>query len=165
LADTDEKHGLTKVTSAKLGQARALAKLLDRAVRIPGTRVTVGLDALLGLIPGGGDLAGAVFSGWIILLGMRMNLPRHVLMRMLANVAIDTIGGSVPVIGDLFDVAWRSNSRNVALLEQFADSPTDGGRLVSRTTLAVALVAVGLLVIGGIWLGITIVKALIGLSK
>ena len=164
MADTDEKHGLTRIANSRLAQARALAKLLDRSVRIPGTRITFGLDAILGLIPGGGDVAGAVFSAWLIMLGTRMGVPQHVLARMVANVAIDTLGGSVPVIGDLFDVAWKSNSRNLALLEQFADSPSGSGRLVSKGTLIVALSVVALLVIGGVWLAVVIVKALIALA-
>src|SRR3954466_7239290 len=141
MADTEDKHGLTKVSNYKLARARALSKLLDGAVRVPGTTITFGLDALLGLIPGGGDVAGAIFSSWLILLGSRMGLPRHLLMRMVANVAIDTIGGSVPILGDLFDVAWKSNTRNLAILEQFADAPGGGGRLVSRAIVAAALTA------------------------
>lgn len=164
MADTDAKHGLTRIASARLAQVRALAKLLDRAVRIPGTNIAFGLDAILGLIPGGGDIAGAVFSSWLILLGSRMGLPRHVLMRMVANVAIDTIGGTVPIIGDLFDVAWKSNSRNLAILEQFADAPVGSGRLVSKTMVAGALAMVALLVIGGIWLAVTLVRALVHLA-
>src|SRR3954469_12181690 len=154
MADTDEKHGLTRISNSKLAQARALAKLLDRAFRIPGTNITFGLDPILGLIPGGGDVAGAVFSGWLIMLGSRMGLPRHILMRMVANVAIDTIGGSVPLIGDLFDVAWKSNTKNLAILEQFADAPSGGGRLVSQRAAIAALAVVALLVIGGIWLSV-----------
>ena len=164
MADTDEKHGLTRIANSKLAQARALAKLLDRAFRIPGTNITFGLDPILGLIPGGGDVAGAVFSGWLIVLGSRMGLPRHILMRMVANVAIDTIGGSVPLLGDLFDVAWKSNTKNLALLEQFADSPSGSGRLMSRGALIFALAAIGVLVIGGMWLAIIIIKALVGLA-
>jgi hypothetical protein len=164
LADTDEKHGLTRIANSRLAQARALAKLLDRSLRIPGTRITFGLDAILGLIPGGGDVAGAVFSAWLIMLGARMGVPQHVLARMVANVAIDTLGGTVPVIGDLFDVAWKSNSRNLALLEQFADSPSGTGRLVSKGTLIAALSIVALLVIGGVWLAVVIVKALIAIA-
>jgi hypothetical protein len=164
LADTDEKHGLKRLADSRLAQARALAKLLDRAVRVPGTNIQFGLDAVLGLIPGGGDVAGAVFSGWLIMLGAQMGLPRHVLARMVANVAIDTVGGSVPILGDLFDVAWKSNTKNLALLEQFAGSPSGTGRLVSRKTLVAAIAAVGILLIGGIWLAVIIVKALIGLA-
>ena len=164
MADTDEKHGLTRIGDAKLAQARALARLLDRAFRIPGTNITFGADAILGLIPGGGDIAGAVFSGWLILLGSRMGLPRHLLMRMVANVAIDTVGGSVPVLGDLFDVAWKSNSRNLKVLEQFSSAPVEGGRVVSRGLVAAALVAIAILVIGGIWLAFVIIRALINLA-
>ena len=164
MADTDEKHGLTRIENSKLAQARALAKLLDRAVRIPGTRITFGLDALLGIIPGGGDLAGGIFSVWLILLASRMGLPPHVIMRMVGNVAIDTFGGSIPLIGDLFDVAWKSNTRNLELLEQFADVPSGSGQLISRRALAVAIGIVALLVIGGIWVAILIIKALIGLA-
>jgi hypothetical protein len=166
LADADGQSGLTPIAISQLAQARALAKLLDRAVRIPGTSISFGLDALLGLIPGGGDLAGAAFSAWLIILGARMGLPGHVLARMVANVAIDTLGGTVPLIGDLFDVAWKSNSRNLALLEQFAGSTAGnaGGRLVSRTTVIAAIAVLGLLVVGGIWLAVFVVKALIALA-
>jgi hypothetical protein len=160
MADTEEKHGLTRIANSRLAQARALAKLLDRAVRIPGTRITLGLDALLGLIPGGGDIAGAVFSSWLILLGSQMGLPRHVLMRMVANVAVDTIAGSVPVLGDLFDVVWKSNMKNLALLEQFARAPSGSGRLVSKGVVTAAIAVVALLVIAGIWLAVMILRRL-----
>jgi hypothetical protein len=163
LADTDEKHGLTRTTNARLFQARKLARLLDRAVRIPGTNISFGLDALLGLIPGGGDVAGAIFSSYLILLGSRMGLPAHVLTRMIGNVAIDTLGGSVPILGDLFDVAWKSNTRNLEILEQFADAPMAPGPVVSRRLVVAAIVVVALLAIGGITLAILIVKAVIGL--
>ncbi len=163
MADTDEKHGLSRITSSRLTQARSLAKLLDRAVRIPGTNITFGLDAVLGLIPGGGDVAGAVFSGYLILLGSRMGLPTHVLTRMIGNVAIDTLGGSIPVLGDLFDVAWKSNTRNLAILEQFADAPMPPGPVASRGLVVAALVVVALLALGGITLAVLIIKAVIGL--
>jgi hypothetical protein len=164
LPDTDEKHGLKRIADSRLSQARALAKLLDRAVRIPGTNIIFGLDAVLGLVPGGGDIAGAIFSAWLLMLGAKMGVPRHILARMVANIAIDTVGGSVPLIGDLFDVAWKSNTRNLALLEQFADSPSGTGRLVSRSMLIAAMSVVALLVVGGIWLAVIIVKALLSLA-
>jgi hypothetical protein len=163
LADTDEKHGLSRVANSRLAQARAVAKLLDRAFRIPGTKITFGLDPILGLIPGGGDLAGAVFSSWLIMLGSRMGLPRHILMRMVANVAIDTVAGSFPLVGDLFDVAWKSNTRNLELLEQFANSPSGSGRLVSRGLVIAAIAIVSLLVVAGIWVSVLLFRALFGL--
>ena len=164
MADTDEKHGLTRTASSRLAQARTLAKLLDRAVRVPGTNIRFGLDAVLGLSPGGGDLAGAVFSAYLILLGSQMGLPAHVLTRMVANVAIDTLGGSVPLLGDLFDVAWKSNTRNLELLEQFADSPAPVRPVASKRLVAAALAVIALMMIGGIFVAILIVKALIGLA-
>ena len=165
MADTLEKHGLTRVSSARLlGRAYTMARLLDRAVRIPGTKITFGLDAVLGLIPGGGDIAGAIFSTWLILLGSRMGVPRQVLMRMVANVAIDTIGGSIPILGDLFDVAWKSNSRNVEILEQFADAPPGRGPVASKSLIIGAIAVIALLVIGGLWLAFVLVRALINLA-
>ena len=164
MADTDEKYSVTRTASAKLAQARRLAKLLDRAVRIPGTNIQVGLDSLIGLIPGGGDVAGAVFSGYLIMLGSQMGIPKHVLMRMVANVAIDTVGGSVPLLGDLFDIAWKSNSRNLALLEQFAGAPMSPKPVASKGIIAGAVIVIALLVIGGIWLSIALIKALAGLA-
>jgi hypothetical protein len=165
VADTAQKHGLTRITDAKLAQARGLARLLDRAFKVPGTKITFGVDALLGLIPGGGDIAGAVFSSWLILLGARMGLPRHILMQMITNVAIDTIGGSVPVIGDLFDVYWKSNSRNLAILERFANSELESKRVVSRPVVYGALAVVALLILAGVWLAVVLVRALIHLVR
>jgi hypothetical protein len=164
VADTAQKHGLTRITDAKLAQARALARLLDRAFKIPGTKITFGVDALLGLIPGGGDIAGAVFSSWLILLGARMGLPRHVLLQMVTNVAIDTIGGSVPLIGDLFDVAWKSNSKNLAILERFANSEMGSKPVVSKSVVYGAIAIVALLVIGGVWLAFVLIRALVHLA-
>jgi hypothetical protein len=164
LADTDEKHGLTRIQSAKLRQAQTVANLLDRAVRVPGTKIRFGLDAVLGLIPGGGDVAGAVFSSWLILLGSRLGLPRHVLMQMVANVAIDTVVGSVPLIGDLFDVAWKSNTRNYDLLARWTYAPADTPHPVAKAWVAAALVFIALLLIGGIWLAVIVIRGLINLA-
>jgi hypothetical protein len=128
-----------------LVRARTLARLLDSAVRIPGTDMRFGLDPVLGLVPGLGDLVGAAMSGYIILLGAQLGAPRMVIARMLANVAIDTVGGSLPVLGDLFDAGWKSNNRNVELLERTLGLPetSRGGSrwLVLGTVLALALLA------------------------
>jgi hypothetical protein len=104
-------------------RARAIARVLDTAVGIPGTPIRVGLDAVLGLVPGAGDIAGAVLSGYIVLVGLRAGAPQVVIWRMLANIGVDTLFGTVPVIGDLFDVAYRSNLKNVELLERHAAQP------------------------------------------
>src|SRR5215208_4813193 len=106
-----------------LARARTLARLLDSAAKVPGTGIRFGADAILGLVPGLGDVAGAVLSGYLVLLAQRLGAPRAVVLRMLGNVAVDTLGGTVPLIGDLFDVAFKSNSRNLALLERAIDRP------------------------------------------
>ena len=110
---------------SRLARIRVLARVLDSAVAIPGTNFRFGLDALLGIAPGLGDLAGAALSGYIVLTGIRLGAPRTVVLRMLGNVALDTIAGSVPVIGDLFDAGWKANNRNVALIEQHVDAPRE----------------------------------------
>lgn len=137
------------VTNDKeIRRARAIARLLDSAVGVPGTPIRIGLDAVLGLIPGAGDMAGAVLSGYIVVTGLRSGVPRAVIWRMLANVGIDTLLGSVPVVGDLFDVAYKSNIKNVELLERHAAQPA----VVERHSrlfgaLVIAMLIVLLLVI------------------
>ena len=86
MADTDEKIGVSSTLNAQIERARGIAKMLDTAVRIPGTGIRFGLDSVLGLIPGMGDAAGALFSGYLILLGSRMGLPRAVITRAQARV-------------------------------------------------------------------------------
>ena len=132
---------------ARLARARVIARALDSAVGIPGTKYRVGLDPLLGLVPGLGDLAGAALSGYIVLTGIRMGASRIVVARMLGNIALDTLLGSVPVIGDLFDAGWKSNDRNVALIERHLASPgatrTGSGLLIGVVALLLLLLAVG----------------------
>lgn len=119
-------------------RARAVAKLLDSAVGVPGTGIRFGLDPVLGLVPGLGDLAGMMLSGYLVVLAGRLGAPRMVVVRMVANVAIDTLGGSVPLVGDLFDVAWKSNTRNLALLERSLADP-GAARRTSRLAVVAAL--------------------------
>jgi hypothetical protein len=141
-----------------LARARALARVLDSAVGIPGTPLRIGLDAVLGVIPGAGDVLGAALSGYIVLAAVRRGVPRAVLWRMLANVAIDTGFGAVPLVGDLFDVAWRSNTRNVDLLERYSRSPAEVAK--SSRWFGIIVVAVILLLLVGIaTLGILIARA------
>lgn len=95
-----------------------LSHLLDDFLRIPGTQIRFGLDGIIGLIPGVGDIIGAMASWIIILAAWLRGVPRITLARMLANVAIETIIGTVPILGDAFDIAWKANRRNYALLER-----------------------------------------------
>lgn len=102
---------------------RALRKwsvLLDSAFRVPGTRLTFGLDPLLGLIPGLGDLTTPVFAALLLVHAVRLRIPRVVQLRMLINAVIDFGVGTIPVVGDLFDFGWKANVRNLDLLERHA---------------------------------------------
>lgn len=115
---------LTSVDRRRVEALRRWAGLLDSAFGIPGTRVRFGVDAILGLVPGLGDAFSGVFSLILIVHAARLGLPRIVLARMGANVLIDVLIGVIPLAGDLFDVAWKANLRNVALVERFVG----GGR-------------------------------------
>ncbi len=118
-----------------LSRARTYTRLLDTVARIPGTNIRFGLDPIIGLIPGLGDMAGAVLSGYLVMLAGRAGASRTTIVRMLANVAIDTVGGALPILGDAFDVYWKSNSRNLVLLERtMAREPLLGGAAPHRTS-------------------------------
>lgn len=154
--------GLSRADS--LRAARALTGLLDTAIRVPGTRFRVGLDPLLGLIPGLGDVAGAAMAGYVVILGSRFGAPAPVLLRMLANVGVDTVLGAVPLLGDLFDVAYKANVRNLALLERYLDDPAPTKR-ASSLVVGGILIGVGLLAVGAITLTVLLFRALLGASS
>ena len=143
---------------------RQLARLLDAAVRIPGTNIRFGLDAVLGLIPGAGDIAGGILSTFVIVQAAKLGAPRSVLARMVMNVAVDSIVGTVPILGDLFDVGWKSNMRNTELLERFVERPR-ATRAASRWAVVGAVAAVVLIVVGMIAVVVTVVRWLAGLAS
>jgi hypothetical protein len=103
-----------------LAALRRWSALLDSAFRIPGTSLRFGLDPILGLFPGLGDVLTPAFSALLLVHGVRLRVPRVVLVRMLMNAALDFVLGAVPVVGDLFDIGWKANLRNLALLERHA---------------------------------------------
>jgi hypothetical protein len=142
-----------------LARARTLTRLLDSAARIPGTGIRFGLDPLLGLVPGLGDVAGAVLAGYLVLLAERLGAPRAVVLRMLGNVAADTVGGTIPVLGDAFDVAFKSNTRNLALLERALDVPTEAER-ASRLVVVATLAGLALLASGGLVFAVFVIRAI-----
>ncbi|MEX2326046.1 MAG: DUF4112 domain-containing protein [Gemmatimonadaceae bacterium] len=144
-----------------MDRARVLARSLDSAVRIPGTNMRFGLDAVIGLVPGLGDVAGAAMGSYLVVLGSRLGAPKPVLARMVLNVALDTLVGIVPVAGDLFDVAWKANMRNMALLERYIDRPAATRRSSSAFVLAI-VAALALLAVGGIMLAVVVVRWLFG---
>ncbi len=132
---------------SRLETLRHWSYLLDEAFRIPGTRFRFGWDPIIGLFPGLGDMLTGLFSCLILLQGFRMRLPKVVQARMVFNVLIDVVVGSLPLVGDLFDFAWKSNKMNMRLLERHAyeqTKPTVGdwifvGVMISLLVLCVAV--------------------------
>lgn len=103
-------------TAQSLRRLSRLATLLDDRFGIPGTNVRFGLDAIVGLVPGVGDLTGAALSGYIVLEGRRLGIPKRLLMKMVGNIAVDVAVGVIPIVGDLADIQWKANRKNVHLL-------------------------------------------------
>jgi hypothetical protein len=106
---------------AELNETQNLAWLLDARWRVPFTRIRFGVDPLLGLIPGAGDVVAGVVSAYVILKARRLGAPRSLILRMVANVAIDTVVGSVPVVGVLFDIYYKASMRNLRLLHAWLE--------------------------------------------
>lgn len=101
-----------------LAQLSRYARVLDASIGIPGTRWRIGVDPLVGLIPGIGDWLGVGFSAWIVWQARRLGVRRSTLWRMLANLGLEATVGAIPLLGDAFDVWFRANQRNVALLAE-----------------------------------------------
>ncbi len=126
--------GASSTTAQRTERLRALAWLLDNSIPLPGG-YRIGVDALIGLVPGLGDAAGALISAYIINEARALGAPRSVLLRMMGNVLIETVLGSIPFAGDLFDAAFKANSRNLALLTRYQLDPL-GSRRNSRLFVA-----------------------------
>ncbi len=120
---------------------RFLAWLLDSAIPIPGTRFTIGLDFLVGLVPVIGDLIGVLASSIIVVEANRMGVPRAILTRMAFNVAVEGVVGMIPFLGDVFDAGWKANQRNVRLIDQWMREPRRAQR---SSRLLVAGLVLGL---------------------
>lgn len=138
-----------------MARLRRLVRVWDEAVAVPGTRLAVGLDALVGLVPGLGDALGALVAGSVLVTALRAGVPATVAARMLLNIAVDAGIGAVPLAGDLFDAGFRANRRNVALLERWLADParTARGSRVALAALAVATVALlAAITYGAFWI-------------
>lgn len=112
----------------QLVRLRRLTWWLDEGIRVPGTRIRFGLDPILGLLPGLGDVAGALLGGAILLEAYRRRLSRTAQIRIAANIILDTALGAVPLLGDAVDVVWKSNRRNLDLLEKHSVMPSKATR-------------------------------------
>ena len=132
---------------ARLVVLRHLSRLLDSAFEVPGTGYRIGLDPIIGLLPGLGDLVSPVFAVFVLWQSRELGLPRVVQLRMLFNVAIDAIIGAVPVVGDAFDFAWKANDMNMALLERHAyeERPPAPGDWLFVLGIIVLVIAIAVL--------------------
>ena len=131
----------------ELALLRRLTQLLDSEFKIPGTQIRIGLDSIVGLIPGLGDAIGTTFSAYLIHLAARQGAPKALLARMVVNVGVDAMVGVVPVVGDLFDVAWRANVRNLRLLDAHLSQPHSSAKHNQQFLIAAFC---GLMVVLGI---------------
>lgn len=127
-----------------LRNLRKFSNLLDNAIGVPGTPYSFGLDPIIGMIPGGGDLVTGLLSFYIVFTAARLGLPRETLVRLVSNILIDVFVGTFPLFGDLFDVAWKANSRNMDLLEKHFSVPRTAKK---ADRLFVFLILGGLLIV------------------
>jgi hypothetical protein len=138
-----------------LGHLRAIAQLFDQAFAVPGTRWRFGIDALFGLVPGVGDIAGALVAVYALRVARDLRAPAAVQLHMLANIALDALVGSIPLLGDLFDFAFKAQTRNLALLDGWMKTPAATTRRSHRGLLLVPLAVLlvfAVLTALGVWL-------------
>ncbi|MGE0442531.1 MAG: DUF4112 domain-containing protein [Gemmatimonadales bacterium] len=138
-----------------------IALVWDEAFRIPVLGWRVGWDAVVGLIPGVGDLIGVAVAGYLVSLAARLGAPTAVLARMLLNVGVDAVGGLVPVLGDLFDAGWKANRRNRRLVTEWLAEPE---RVAARSRAALGAVLAGAGLMLGLtgWLLVAVFRAVFG---
>ena len=138
---------------ARLDQMNNLAWLLDNSIQIPIINYRIGLDAIIGLIPGLGDMAGLLISSVIVIQAIRLGAPSATLLQMVLNIAIEALIGLVPMLGDIFDATFKSNLRNMRLLNLALDYPPTGRAVNSSAgtgiIVAVIVALIGIIVLIG----------------
>ncbi|MDD5578364.1 MAG: DUF4112 domain-containing protein [Methylobacter sp.] len=123
-------------------QLERWAWLLDNSIRIPGTSIKMGLDSLIGLIPGIGDITGGALSSYILLQAVSTGIPPVVVARMAVNIVLDTLIGMIPLAGDIFDIAFKANQRNIGLITEYYNSPREA---VKRNTISILIISIFLI--------------------
>ena len=139
-----------------------LAWLLDNSIKIPGTSWKIGLDGILGLIPGVGDLAAGGLSTYILYQAVKLKVPKAVLARMALNILLESVIGVIPIFGDLFDFIFKANQRNVDLMRKYVLNPRDTTRQSALTLIALLvffIVVLGFMVWGMFALVAAIINA------
>ncbi len=143
-----------------LKRLRQLSWLMDNVITIPGTKIGIGLDPIVGLIPIGGDFLGVILSFYILLEAARLGVSKATLSKMFVNIIIDGLVGSIPVLGDFFDFAWTANTYNLKLLEDYLKFPSQNksadrlfifALLFGLLLLAIVLIAIPVILIRLLW--------------
>lgn len=155
--------GSTPARRSDLERLEGLARVWEELLPIPLVGRRIGLDALVGLVPGIGDVASALVAAWALVVGARLRAPGSVMGRMLLNIVIDTVVGSIPLLGDIFDIGWRAQRRNLVLLERWIDHPAGVQRRSTGLLLGLAAVLVAT-VVGALWLAFTALTLLFRLG-
>lgn len=154
---------MSNSAEARAREIKRLAWLLDDAIRLPGG-YRVGVDGIIGLVPGIGDAVGLAASTYILLRARRFGLPGSVMARMAGNVLLELVVGAVPVAGDLFDFVFKANRRNVALMEKyFADAPRTRRR--SRAAVVATAVLAGVVIVAAFYGAVTLLQWLWNLAQ
>ena len=108
---------IKEINEETLLRLQLLSQRLDESITLPGTKYKIGIDPIIGLIPGGGDVIGGILSMYIMHTGIKMGVQKTVIIKMFKNIALDFLIGWIPIIGDIFDTVWKSNQKNVKLIE------------------------------------------------
>ena len=140
------KSSVSTPQLSQVSRLRRISRLLDNAISIPGTKISFGLDPIIGLLPGGGDTITGGIAGYIVVEAARMGVPREILWKMVGNILIDSFAGTVPVVGDLFDVGWKANVKNIELLEKHldvAESDSSDRLFIIGLILLIVLIVLG----------------------
>lgn len=172
-----DERGVARVAPAKAARQQQrspaeveqsldqLSRWMDGLFRVPGTGWRFGLDAIVGLIPGVGDTLTTLVSFYILAAGVRYRVPKVTLLRMGANIAVDYVVGAIPLVGDLFDVAWKSNQMNVKLLKQRASVPASEakhGRLSDWLFVGLIMLCLAAMLVGSIVIAFYLLSLLVG---
>lgn len=139
---------------------RKLSRLLDNAIAIPGTTFRIGLDPILGLLPGAGDFVGTALSAYIVIEAARLGLPRATLGQMVVNILLESLVGTVPVVGDWFDFAWKANAKNMQLLETHL-SVSPESKKANRWFIVLLVLGLFIVSIGLVTFSVLVIKLLL----
>ena len=139
---------------------RKLSRLLDNAIAIPGTKFRIGLDPIIGLIPGAGDFIGTALSAYIVIEAARLGLPKQTLAKMVYNIVLESVVGAVPIVGDWFDFAWKANVKNIELLESHLGVAQESQK-ASWWFILLLVVGLFMLCIGLVSLSVLLIRLLL----